>query len=219
MVEKEKLKEFALKEGAVLFGVADISNAKEGFAFDAKVIENLNRAIVIGARLSRAIVNEIKTEPTKIYYYHYRTVNLFLDQLALKVCNSIQSAGLDALPIPASGIIDWQTQKGHVSHKGIGRLAGLGWIGRNNLLVNRQFGSQFRLVTILTDAPLEADSPVEDSCGNCRACIPVCPVGAIKEDKKDYDHMRCYEKLKEFQKKGIVGQYICGVCVKACGGK
>ena len=121
-----------------------------------------------------------------------------------------------ALSIPASQIIDWQQQKAQISHKEIGCLAGLGWIGRNNLLVNPKFGSQFRLISILTDLPLNVDSPLENGCGDCKNCLTVCPVSAIKEKQEDFDHLSCFNKLKEFQKKGIVGQYICGVCVKAC---
>ncbi|MEO0077238.1 MAG: 4Fe-4S binding protein, partial [candidate division WOR-3 bacterium] len=106
----------------------------------------------------------------------------------------------------------------HLSHKRIGVAAGLGWIGRNNLLVHPQYGSQFRLVTILTDMPLATDTPLNSDCQDCRKCIEVCPAQAIKERPEDFDHMKCFEQLKEFQKKGYVGQYICGVCVKACSG-
>jgi epoxyqueuosine reductase QueG len=164
------------------------------------------------------VLREIKDQPTKLYFHHYRTLNALLDQLALRTVNFIQAKGFLALPIPASQIIDWQNQKAHLSHKKIGYLAGLGWIGRNNLLVNKSLGSQFRLATILTDMPLKTDKPVKDSCGRCRACVTVCPSGSIKENPADFDHIKCFEKLKEFQKLRLVDQYICGVCVNACKG-
>jgi len=44
-------------------------------------------------------------------------------------------------------------------------LAGLGWIGRNNLLVNEELGSQFRLASVLTNMPLKIDKPVKNGCG------------------------------------------------------
>jgi epoxyqueuosine reductase QueG len=135
------------------------------------------------------------------------------------VCNYIQKIGYSALPIPASQILDWQSQKAHLSHKKIGVLAGLGWIGRNNLLVNKKLGSQFRLVSILTDMPLKTDKPTKDNCGVCRACIEICPPAAIKEKIQDFDYLKCFEKLKEFQKQRLVDQYICGVCVNACSGE
>jgi epoxyqueuosine reductase QueG len=123
-----------------------------------------------------------------------------------------------ALPIPASQIIDWERQQAHLSHKKIGRLAGLGWIGRNNLLVNPEFGAQFRLVTVLTNMPLKPDKPLESDCGECRRCLSCCPAAAIKEKQEDFDHKACFNKLKEFRRSGIVSQFICGVCVKACRG-
>jgi epoxyqueuosine reductase QueG len=73
-----------------------------------------------------------------------------------------------------------------------------------------------RLVTVLTNMPLEAGEPLKDDCGVCRRCLKKCPAGAIKEKLEDFDYMACYEKLREFRKSGIVGQHICGVCVKAC---
>jgi epoxyqueuosine reductase QueG len=74
------------------------------------------------------------------------------------------------------------------------------------------------MVTVLTDMPLKVDDPNEGDCRDCRQCIPVCPARAIDEDPQNFDHWACYEKLKEFRKSGIVGQYICGVCIKACPG-
>jgi len=100
----------------------------------------------------------------------------------------------------------------------IGKLAGLGWIGRNNLLVNPQLGSRYRLVTILTDMPLVNDEALNRDCGKCMACLKTCPAKAIKENKEDFDHWACLDKLKEFRRQGVVGQHICGVCVKACKG-
>jgi epoxyqueuosine reductase QueG len=77
-------------------------------------------------------------------------------------------------------------------------------------------GSRVRLVTILTDAPLDADRPMEFSCGKCVACVKVCPAKAIKGKPADFDLGACYAKLSEFARIQYVGQHICGVCVKAC---
>lgn len=214
------LKKFCLSQGIDLFGVADISSAKYDFMLSKGTLEKFDKAICLGVRLSQAILGEISNVPTKLYFHHYRTVNAFLDQAALKVCNYIQAKGYSALPIPASQILDWENQKAHLSHKKLGLLAGLGWIGRSNLLVNKKFGSQFRLVSILTDIPLRLDKPNEENCGECRICIAVCPSSAIKEDPANFDHIRCFEKLKEFQSRRLVDQYICGVCINICkGGK
>ena len=214
-----KLKKFCLNWGADLFGTADVSSLKDGFAVSARAAKDLHTAISLGVRVSSGVLSEIENQPTKLYFHHYRVVNMFLDQLALRLSNFIQNSGSQALPIPASIIVDWQRQTAHLSHKHIGYLAGMGWIGRNNLLVNRGLGSQFRLVTVLTDMPLKYDKPTKEDCGKCRACVVICPVNAIKEKKEDFDHLGCFELLKEFQRQKVVEQYICGICVKACNHK
>jgi epoxyqueuosine reductase QueG len=213
-----QLKKFALGLGADLFGVADISKTKDNFHLPYQIIEDLDRAICIGARLSKLVFNDIKDAPTKLYFHHYKTANMFLDQLAFGLTNCIQKKGFLALAIPASQIIDWSKQTAHLSHKHVGVLAGLGWIGRNNLLVSPKLGAQFRLVTILTNMKIKSDKPLKLDCGDCYDCIKACPVGAIQKERGDFKYSLCFEKLKEFQKQNIVSQYICGICVKSCGG-
>ncbi|MBD3285184.1 hypothetical protein GF338_02495 [candidate division WOR-3 bacterium] len=177
----------------------------------------LPRAVVAAIRLSEAILAGISDRPTKTYYHHYRTINMGLDQLALKITGFLQRSGFRAFPVPASQIIDWEKQKGIVSHKHVAIQAGLGWIGRNNLLVTPQYGSQVRLVTVLTDAPFDTAVPLNEDCGSCRACLDVCPCSAIKDDPAEFDHRGCYAQIDKFVRAHVVGQHICGVCVRACG--
>ncbi len=221
-MEKNKtynsLKRFCRAQGLELFGVADIGTVKNDFKLSRNLLEKFDKAVSLGLRLSFAVLQDIADAPTRLYFHHYRTANALLDQAALKISNHIQAKGHLALPVPASQILDWQNQKAHLSHKKIGHLAGLGWMGRNNLLVNRQFGCQFRLATILTDMPLKTDEPVQQDCGDCRLCVAACPVNAIKESRDDFDHIACFEKLKDFQKQRLVDQYICGICVNVCRG-
>ena len=214
----EKLKEFALQLGLSLFGVADISGIRDEFNLNLDLKSKFDRAISLGKRLLDGVLLDIEDSPTPLYFHHYRQVNFFLDRVAFLISAHIQEQEFLAVPIPASQTLDWERQRGHLSHKKIGSLAGLGWIGRNNLLVNPELGARFRLVTVLTDMPLGADEPMEFACGVCQKCINPCPAQAIKEQREDFDHWTCFEKLKEFRNKGLVGQYICGVCVKACSG-
>lgn len=215
---KKHLEILARDSGAALFGIADIRGVKKEFHFSGEILGDLDYAISIGLRLSDPILEEIIDKPTKIYYHHYRQANIALDQIAFRISNFIHNKGYKALPVPASQIIDWEKQKGQVSHKKIGYLAGLGFMGRNNLLVNPGLGAHFRLVSILTDMPLEPDRPLEADCASCKACMDVCPVDAIKGRQEDFEHIKCYEKLREFRNQRIVGQFICGICVKACRG-
>jgi len=213
------LKKFCFDEGIDLFGVADISKVRDEFKISPKVSQNLDKAICLGVMLSAAVLSEIDIVPTKLYFHHYKIVNSFLDHIALRLCNIIQKKGFLALAIPATQIIDWEKNIGHLSHRKLGYLAGLGWIGRNNLLVNEELGSQFRLVSILTDMPLAIDKPSKKDCGNCRLCVKICPCGAIQESPADFDYKKCFDQLKSFQTQRQVEQFVCGVCVNMCRGK
>ncbi len=130
--------------------------------------------------------------------------------------NFIQDRGWEALPIPASQIVDWEKQRAHVSHKHVAAKAGLGWIGRNNLLVSSSFGSRQRLITVLTNMPLMKDEPLPWGCGKCVSCLDSCPSGSIKKDPQEFDHVGCYDEIKVLIKKAGISQNICGLCVKAC---
>uniref|UniRef100_A0A7C4UCU0 Epoxyqueuosine reductase n=1 Tax=candidate division WOR-3 bacterium TaxID=2052148 RepID=A0A7C4UCU0_UNCW3 len=213
----DELKKILLDNGIDLFGVADLSSFKNDFVQNL-LKKGLNRGIVIGYRLSKAILDEIEDHPTPEYYHHYRQVNMLLDQVGLKLTSFIQRKGFQSFPIPASQIVDWEKQKGILSHKHLGVLAGLGFIGRNNLLVNLDYGAQFRITSILTDIPLETNKPISLDCGECTRCINVCPANAISLKREEFNHIACFEKLKEFVKKKYTGQYICGICVKVCDG-
>lgn len=215
----EELKKTALELGACCFGVADIREIKYDCFLPKWVVKNLNYGVSIAVRLSKTILSTVLNYPTKIYFHHYRTVNYLLDQIAIKIVKKIQDKGYNALPIPASQTTDWEHQRADFSHKKVAILAGIGWLGRNNLVVHPKYGAQIRLVTILTDIPLKTDSPLNMGCGECRRCIPVCPVGAIKENPRDFDHIKCYQALRNFVKKGYVGQYICGICLRVCDGR
>ena len=205
-----------------LFGTALVDDEhRERFHESIRDISrSLPYAVSMGVRLSQPVLDTVLTAPTWTYYYHYRQANIALDQAAFGMAGVIQREGFRALPIPASQILDWELLRAHLSHREIGGLAGLGWMGRNNLLVTPEYGSQVRFVTVLTDMelPERSGDHAGGDCGKCRACVKMCPVGAIDEDPGKFDLDKCAAQLRRFAKSEKINTMICGLCIKVCRG-
>lgn len=109
------------------------------------------------------------------------------------------------------------------THKIAATSAGIGWIGRNGLLINATHGPRLSLATVLTDAPLVTSSPIEFSmCGDCRLCVDFCPSDAITgHDWTRFDpfvelvrleHCRTHKE----NARSVDGKPNCGLCINIC---
>ena len=223
----QTVKQQIRESGADLVGIADLEPLRElEFIEPANLLEPFTRAISIAVQLPVAVFEMISDQPTPIYSNIYNTANRLLDELAFKAAVALQKDGFNSLPVPASQLLDWDKLYGAISHKAIARVAGLGWQGKNLLLITPQYGSRVRLVTVLTDAPLQVAQAMENRCGKCMQCRDACPVGAIKgvSTKDNYSTReeaiyldKCSNKLiEEFAKLDGIGSPICGICIKAC---
>lgn len=103
--------------------------------------------------------------------------------------------------------------------------SGVGWIGKNTLLITRQQGSYFFLAELIIDLPLVYDGPIKDYCGRCTRCIDACPTQAIHPDGYWVDGSKCISyftiELKEALPQEMQGKmdnwmFGCDVCQEVC---
>lgn len=104
------------------------------------------------------------------------------------------------------------------------KRSGVGWIGKNSLLLNRDAGSFFFLAELVIDLELEYDGPVKDYCGTCTACMDACPTDAIPEPYV-VDGSRCISyftiELKDEIPASVKGKFEnwifgCDICQEVC---
>ncbi len=105
------------------------------------------------------------------------------------------------------------------------KRAGLGWIGKNTLLLNKKKGSYFFLAELIIDLELDYDSPISDHCGTCTRCIDACPTEAISEDGYILDSSKCISYLtielkeaipQEFKNRMEGWIFGCDICQDVC---
>jgi epoxyqueuosine reductase len=221
-----QIKTKILDWGADLVGIADVKSLDGLKTIPGDLLDPFETAISIAVQLPVSIFQPIIEAPTPGYASVYQTANRLLDDIVFKASRELQKAGYYALPIPASQILDRENWYGAISHKAVARMAGLGWQGKNLLLITPEFGSRVRLATLLVQAPLTVDGPIKNRCGACMNCRDSCPAKAIKgvNTESHYSHRnealhfdRCMKKLtEEFAKMPEIGGPICGICINAC---
>lgn len=123
--------------------------------------------------------------------------------------------------VRAKAFVDWG---GPVLEKAWARECGLGWTGKNTLLINPEQGSFHFIAIILTDLLIEPDAPETDHCGNCSLCVDTCPTGAL-EHPYELNPSKCLSYLT-IEKKAVLPEelqdkfnnriYGCDICQDIC---
>jgi len=216
----KKLGIFCRKGGADLFGIADLEPVQDFITGHGdSVVAGYPRAVSLGMRLNDTIVEHHSPDEPRLkslYWHHvYDVVSERLNFLAYDVSRWLTDRGFEALPVPASTPYDFRTLQGIISHKLPAHLAGLGWIGKNCLLLTKEFGPRIRFITILTDAPLAEGTRIDKQCGECRICIDACPVNAFT----DVEFNECDDVEVRFDTRKCSdhrSKHPCGLCVSTC---
>lgn len=105
------------------------------------------------------------------------------------------------------------------------RESGLGWIGKNSMLINKKRGSDFFLAELIIDLELDYDSPIKDYCGTCTKCIDACPTDAILPNRQiesgqciSYLTIELKDALIPTDFKGKMEDWMfgCDICQDVC---
>ncbi|TAJ45403.1 epoxyqueuosine reductase [Methanofollis fontis] len=209
-----------LENGASVAGIADLS--PPGLSPELE----LRRAVVWGIALDPAVVRGLAAGPSEDYGREYSAVNRRLAALVPGVADLISGAGFRATAVdPTTAAFDMATLSAGFQHKTAATRAGLGWVGKCALLVTRRYGSAVRFASVLTDAPLTADTPIErSSCGPCEGCRTACPASAVSglewrpglERDAFWDSRACHAHCRQVADELGLEHPMCGACIVAC---
>lgn len=204
--------------GAVLAGIADLRDIPgSDFPFGVSVVLPLSKHITV----------DLLTAPTKEYHDAYHALNHQLNEIVLAGERFLKAQGYRAFAqIKDNTVHVDEALRFPLPYKTVATRAGLGWIGKNALLVTAEYGCAVRISTLFTDAPLQGAVPVTKSlCGSCTACVDACPAGALhgalwsSDTKREelVDVAVCEKKMREIMRECTGIDFdICGKCFAVC---
>ena len=182
--------------------------------------KGLNTAILFGLTLSPEFIREVAANENYVRELvqanrqdddEFSRKELEIGKVADELAQFLQMQGYEAWSqsdknLEENGCYDVKNHSTLLPHKTIAVKAGLGWIGKHDLLITRQWGSALSMCAVLTNAPLQFENAPEmqSRCGNCSICKNACEVGAIsgKSWSKGIDR----DELLDVQK--------CTTCLK-----
>ena len=197
----------AKETGADLVGFANPAHYKRYPTWQQPeyFLENARTVIVIGIHLFDIILDAWCNDRTQRRSYQ------FADEILKSICHQVKSFlvenGHATEVVPYGGLL----------LKDSAALAGIGPIGKNNLLITLEFGPQIRLRAIVTDVVLAYGTPIETSsyCQDCHSCIDACPAGALAEGQYNVNACEPYQ-LDHLRDLSPLTKIWCNACIEAC---
>lgn len=203
-MDTEYLKEYLKRKGATLVGVGDVTQA-----------------------LSRELIHLTKGISLAMNRGLTRDTNQLLAGLQKLTQEWLKKQGYRSFSIPPDSD-RWKDKLitrlyPLVSHKTAATCSGLGWIGKNGLIINEFYGSKLSWSTVLTDAPLTIDRPITESqCGDCDLCVKHCPSGAVTGNnwsrRDPLQEIVRYERCRSLKgkRRHFSEKPNCGLCITIC---
>jgi len=207
MLSTVELKEQLQAMGADLVGVARVDSPllREHGEDPDKLLPGAQSLVSIGVALNRVAVC---SGNLRLNRYDSMCVYERLNHISLETVRLLAREGAKGISISPYLPVDMggesKGMKGDINHKTVAAIAGLGGIGLSRLLVTPEFGPFVRLGTIVTDAQLGSDQPLDENpCDNCDLCRTACPVEAIQEDDT-FDYRACASSMLRSGLPGVI---------------
>ena len=217
---QQEIAALLMNKGASLVGFADMTGLPDLYR------HSMRSTLSIAAALDPGIIRDIVSGPTMQYYEEYRRVNELLSALCREAVRFLGDHGIGAVAIePTVKKVNPESLATSFQHKTAATRAGLGWVGKSDLLITRKYGAAVRLATVLCDVEFEPGAPENSSrCGECMECVLFCPAKAITgshwEAGQDrdvvYNAHECYDMAKRLSGGIGVQSTICGICIAVC---
>ena len=220
-IDSTYLYDMTLQWGATLAGFGDVSCGL------ASELRHMPRAVSLAVKHPKMADSLVTKDDVVAYTNQFSEIDDSLEKIQKKLVTYLRLQGWRALAIPPDSDRRDVRFIARIyplfQHKTAATCAGLGWVGKNGLLVNRRYGARLSWATVLTDAPLQLSSPYQKGmCGACNRCVEACPSGAVTPDEwvrgetveAKVDVKACARQLEKNYK--VIGSYICGLCITAC---
>lgn len=185
---KKQIKEIMAALGADLCGIAHVdrfAGAPPGFG-PKDIYKDCGSVVVFAKRLPQTAA---EISPRILYMQANAKSKETLDRIAYQASLEFENLGLKAVAVPSDGPYEyWDAEesegRGLLSMRHAAALAGLGTLGKNTLLMNRDYGNWINIGAVLIDQALESDPLAEPICiEGCRICLDKCPSGALTGEK------------------------------------
>lgn len=193
---------------------------REAYAHPRFVLEGVRSIVMLGLHYRTATPAAVAAGEGRVARYAWGTAD-YHDLIRDRLHDLADYLRELAPTATTRGVVDTAP----LLEREFAQLAGLGWIGKNTLLLNREAGSYFFLAALLTDVELAYDAPHEsDHCGTCTACLDACPTQAFPQAGV-LDASRCISYLTiELRDhvpaalRGGMGDWVfgCDICQEVC---
>lgn len=183
-------------------------------------------AVTFAVEIPKAAALASLEKPSVEMREAYKMCNKKLKAAGERVVELLTAAGYKARFIDPAQRVNPEKLLGPISQKAIAALSGMGWIGKNGLLITNEYGPRQRMGAVLTDMPVNRRVElIENRCGDCTACIDRCAMKVLKGPDFKY-HPETRDQVIDWAKCGayeakLIGdgskpEMACGRCISVC---